>query len=39
MNQPICVLRAGSDPACDLGAEMLRCEGFPWLGGGAGRGV
>lgn len=31
MNQPICVLRAGSDPACGLGAEMLRCEGFPWL--------
>ncbi len=31
MNQPIRVLHAGSGPACGLGAEVLRCEGFPWL--------
>ncbi len=31
MEQPILILRAGSDPSEDLCAEVLRCEGFPWL--------
>lgn len=31
MEQPILILHAGSDPAEDLCAEVLRCEGFPWL--------
>ena len=31
MDQPILILRAGSDPSEDLCAEVLRCEGFPWL--------
>ena len=29
--QPILVLRAGSDPVHALVAEVLRCEGYPWL--------
>ena len=31
MEQPILILHAGSDPSEDLCAEVLRCEGFPWL--------
>src|SRR5579859_2258793 len=31
LNQPIWVLRAGSSPADELAAAILRCEGFPWL--------
>lgn len=31
MNQPILILRAGSDASEDLCAEVLRCEGLPWL--------
>ena len=31
MEQPILILRAGSDPSEGLCAEVLRCEGFPWL--------
>ena len=31
MNQPIWVLHTGSDPTNSLCAEILRCEGFPWL--------
>ena len=31
MEQPILILRADSDPSEGLCAEVLRCEGFPWL--------
>ena len=31
MEQPILILRADSDPSEELCAEVLRCEGFPWL--------
>ena len=31
MNQPIWVLHTGSDPTNSVCAEILRCEGFPWL--------
>ncbi len=31
MHQPIWVLRSGTDPAAALCAEILRCEGLPWL--------
>lgn len=31
MEQPILILRAGSDASEDMCAEVLRCEGFPWL--------
>jgi hypothetical protein len=31
MNQPILLLRAGTEPATSLAAEILRCEGFPWF--------
>lgn len=31
MHQPILILRAGADPTAALGAEILRCEGFPWF--------
>src|SRR5688500_9228423 len=29
--QPIQIVRAGNDPADALCAEILRCEGYPWL--------
>lgn len=31
MNQPIWSLFSEEDPVYRLGAEILRCEGFPWL--------
>lgn len=31
MNQPIQILYAGSDPVNRAAAEILRCEGFPWI--------
>jgi hypothetical protein len=31
MVQPIWVLQSGSEPADELCAEILRCEGFPWF--------
>ncbi len=31
MEQPILILRTGGDPSEGLCAEVLRCEGFPWL--------
>ena len=31
MIQPIWLLRSGHEPADELCAEILRCEGFPWF--------